>query len=132
MSFLDFDFPHTSLYDSDLREIVAMYKKLVPAIKELKDWQSTHEKEYEELKQFMDNIENGDFPNSMYEAMKMWIQRNAFDIIGEMVKMVFFGLTNDGYFIAYIPESWNDIVFGTTGLDILIADMDYGRLVLSY
>ena len=45
------------------------------------------------------------------------------------IKMVFFGLSDDGYFVAYIPNSWNCITFGT------IMDCDspnYGRLTLSY
>ena len=47
--------------------------------------------------------------------------------------MLFFGLTEDGYFVAYIPESWDDITFNTTGLDIwLDLQPDYGHLVLSY
>ena len=47
--------------------------------------------------------------------------------------MVFFGITDDGYFVAYIPESWDDITFNTTGLDInLPIQPEYGHLVLSY
>ena len=47
--------------------------------------------------------------------------------------MVFFGITDDGYFVAYIPKSWKNITFNTTGLDIFL-DMqpEYGHLVLSY
>lgn len=47
--------------------------------------------------------------------------------------MVFFGITDDGYFVAYIPESWKNITFNTTGLDInLDLQPEYGHLVLSY
>lgn len=47
--------------------------------------------------------------------------------------MVFFGLTQSGYFVAYIPQSWEQITFNTTGLDIVVPCMDeYGHLVLSY
>lgn len=47
--------------------------------------------------------------------------------------MVFFGLTDSGYFVAYIPESWKSIQFNTTGLDIeLPIQPEYGHLVLSY
>ncbi len=47
--------------------------------------------------------------------------------------MVFFGITDDGYFVAYIPESWKTITFNTTGLDITIPiQPEYGHLVLSY
>lgn len=47
--------------------------------------------------------------------------------------MVMFGLTDTGYFVAYVPDSWDDISFRTTGLDIETELMpDYGHLVLIY
>ncbi len=42
---------------------------------------------------------------------------------------VIFGLTNDGYFCAYIPDSWSKIHFGTI-MDF--PDPLYGHLTLSY
>lgn len=49
--------------------------------------------------------------------------------IDSSIKMVFFGLTDDGYFVAYIPNSWDCITFGT----IMDCDSpDFGRLTLSY
>lgn len=49
--------------------------------------------------------------------------------ISEAIKHVYFGLTNAGYFAAYIPENWSDVQFST------IHDYDselYGHLVLMY
>ena len=46
---------------------------------------------------------------------------------------VYFGLTDSGYFCAYIPRSWKNIKFNTTGLDINVPiQPEYGHLVLSY
>ena len=45
------------------------------------------------------------------------------------IKMVFFGLSDDGYFVAFIPNSWDCITFGTI-LDC--ESPDYGKLTLSY
>ena len=42
-------------------------------------------------------------------------------------KAVFFGLTTDGHFVAYIPENWSEIVFDT-GSDYSLDT--YGRLIL--
>lgn len=76
----------------------------------------------------------------MIEVQK-WIDnfdKNAEAMFRQMIEeyiatMVFFGLTDDGYFVAYIPENWDDITFNTTGLDIDIPiQPDYGHLVLSY
>ena len=53
--------------------------------------------------------------------------------IAEAIRMVFFGLTDSGYFVAYIPENWRDITFNTTEYDILIPEFtEYGHLTLSY
>lgn len=54
------------------------------------------------------------------------------DYIAEVIKMVFFGLTDSGYFIAYIPDGWDEITFNTTGYDIFDTGVDYGHLTLSY
>lgn len=52
-------------------------------------------------------------------------------IIENAIKSVYFGITQAGYFVAYIPDNWSDIVFGTTGLDVEISGYDYGHLVLA-
>lgn len=49
-----------------------------------------------------------------------------------LATMIFVEISDAGYFVYYMPESWDDITFNTTGLDITIPDTDYGRLVLSY
>ena len=129
MSYSSFDFPHTHFYDDDLRELVHKMENVWNRVNTLDEWKRTHEEEYEELKDFMDNIESGDFPQSMYSAMVSWLQTNAYDIIGGMIKHVYFGLTNDGYFCAFIPENWSDVQFDT------ITDYNdplYGHLVLMY
>lgn len=71
-------------------------------------------------------------------TVQNWI--NNFDtkyaekIIAQYIAtMVFFGLTDSGYFVAYIPENWDTIHFGTTGLDIdAPIQSEYGHLVLLY
>ena len=50
-----------------------------------------------------------------------------------LATMIFVEITDAGYFVYYIPDSWEDIDFNTTGLDIILAEMpEYGHLVLSY
>lgn len=71
-------------------------------------------------------------------TVQNWI--NNFDtkyaekIIAQYIAtMVFFGLTDSGYFVAYIPENWDTIHFGTTGLDVdAPIQPEYGHLVLLY
>ncbi len=46
---------------------------------------------------------------------------------------IFFEINNDGYFVANIPETWDEIQFNTTGYDYPeINGVGYGHLVMSY
>lgn len=49
-----------------------------------------------------------------------------------LATMIFVEISDAGYIVYYIPESWQDITFNTTGLDIIIPDTEDNRLVLSY
>lgn len=129
MGYFDFDFPHTHFYDSDLREILKYVKGLVKAVEQIDGWIENHQTEYEELKKLYDDIMSGQFPDTIKKAFEDWMKDNALDLVGEMIKTVHFGLTNDGYFCAWIPDAWSDIQFDT------IMDFDsplYGHLVLMY
>lgn len=113
--------------------IISELKKCMLAVDDLESWRTQHEKEYAQLKALYDAVMSGNFPPSIVSAFNRWMRENANDLVGEMVKNVFFGLTDSGYFVAYIPESWQDIIFNTTGWDIETELMpDYGHLVLSY
>lgn len=130
MSF--FEFPHTRTYDSDLGWLIKTVKELFSTVNSLEVWKQEHEEEYNQLKALYDSIMSGNFPPEIVNAFNKWAKINMPELIKEMVKSVWFALTDDGYFIAYIPESWNDIIFNTTGLDITIPGVDYGHLTLSF
>jgi hypothetical protein len=49
-----------------------------------------------------------------------------------LATMIFVEISDSGYIVYFIPETWKEIIFNTTGLDIEITGYDYGRLVLSY
>lgn len=67
------------------------------------------------------------FDDYYAEQIEQWIADNMTWIIEKSIKMVFFGLTLDGYFVAYIPDSWDDIIFDT---GMVYGSEDYGRLIL--
>lgn len=126
-------YPYHNFSDYNLDWCINVVKELTPRVAQMEEWINTHEEDYRVLKELYDNIVSGRFPDSMISAVKNWLARNAFDIIGEMVKMVFFGLTDSGYFVAYIPESWQDITFKTSEYDVNIPLFgEYGHLVLYY
>lgn len=82
-----------------------------------------------ELKDEFEKLKDGKFWGMYEKKLTEWIESSLPDIIGQAAKMVFFGLTDDGYFCAYIPESWKDITFDTGAV---FGQVDYGRLILKY
>ena len=130
MSF--FEFPHARTYDSDLGWLIKTVKQLVECCENMTAWKEEHEEQYLQLKALYDAIISGNFPESITDAFNKWMRENAFSLVGELVKLVFFGITDDGYFVAYIPDGWDEIIFNTTGYDLIIAGEDFGHLTLSF
>lgn len=125
-------YPYTDFHELNLDWILKHFREFLIELAELSDWKEQHEAEYEELKSFQDAILAGNFPDSVKNAFLTWMQKNANAIFAAMAKNVFFGLTDDGHFVAYIPDSWSDITFGTSGLDDFPAGIEFGHLTLSY
>ena len=131
MSF--FEFPHTRTYDSDLGYIIKHLGSYDEVIQTLNDWIAENEPKLDDFEQLYNMMMSGNLPPGVQEGINKWMQEHALDIVGSLVKMVIFGLTDDGHFVAFIPDSWDDIIFNTTGLNISLALMpEYGHLVLSY
>lgn len=76
--------------------------------------------------QLFAKLKAGDFTKDTFIE---WVNTNMTDIIHQMVRFVFFGLDEDGHFVAYIPASWDFLHFDT------LLDPDkpgYGHLVVYY
>ena len=129
MSF--FEFPHTRTYDTDLGWLIKDYKTLDELIAAIKKWIEDTQPTIDELLKLYTDIINGNIPDKFKESLIEFISIYTESIIGKAIKSVFFGI-EDGYFIAYIPDSWTDITFGTTGLDDFPLGVDYGHLTLTY
>lgn len=77
-----------------------------------------------DLKEYIDSLIGA------YEEMcQKWVDDNLERVIDDHIHSVFFGLTMDGHFVAYIPESWKDITFDTGAV---YGTSEYGRLMLYY
>lgn len=83
----------------------------------------------EALRAEFEKFKNTGFLDYYEKQIQAWIDANMERIISEAIKMVFFGLTPDGYFCAYIPKSWAGIVFDTGAV---YGNDDYGCLILKY
>lgn len=125
-------YPYSSFHELNADWLISAYKELIAEVDKLDEWKVQHEAEYLELKSLYDDIISGNFPESMRVALYNWVLQNSSSIIGSVIKMVLFDLTDDGYLVAYVPDSWADIIFGTTGLDTFPAGFDFGHLTISY
>ena len=128
-----FEFPHTRTYDTDLGWIIKNIKGYNDTIQALNDWIAVNTPRLEDLEAFQEALESGELPEGVQQGIETWLTTNATDVISAIIKNVWFGLTDVGYFVAYVPDSWSDITFKTTGLDINLDLMpEYGHLVLQY
>lgn len=130
MSF--FEFPHTRTYDTDLGWLIKDYKTLDEAINNLDQWREETQPTIDDFKALYEAIVSGNLPEGMQIGMLEWLEQNALTVLGKAFKTVFFSLNDDGYLKIYIPESWDEITFGTSGLDTFPPGVDYGHLTLTY
>lgn len=77
----------------------------------------------------LEKVKNGEYVSLYINALASWIDNNLQELVGRVVKYVFFGLTDDGYFCAYIPNSWKFIDFDTI---IDTSSPLYGHLLLQW
>lgn len=77
----------------------------------------------------LEKVKNGKYVSLYINALASWIDNNLQELVGRVVKYVFFGLTDDGYFCAYIPDSWKFISFDTI---IDTTSPLYGHLLLQW
>lgn len=75
---------------------------------------------------------------SELESVQAWIDSFNYDFAEKVISdylatMIFVEITDAGYIVFNIPQTWKDIKFNTTGLDIEIPGVnEFGKLVLSY
>lgn len=75
----------------------------------------------------LDNFKNGGYLSKYLIALEDWVTQNLHSYVARIAKFVTFGLTNDGYFCAYIPESFESMQFDTI---IDPAQPLYGHLIM--
>lgn len=83
----------------------------------------------EEFKKAFEDFKENGFEEYYKEQLVKWINDNVNLLYTELTSQVFFGLTDDGYFCAYVPDSWSEISFDTGAV---FGRSDYGRLILRY
>lgn len=83
----------------------------------------------EELEELFTQFQESGFDDYYEQQVIKWIGDNIEILYQQLAKQVFFGLTSDGYFCAYVPDSWSDITFDTGAV---FGTETYGRLILRF
>ena len=105
-------------YYEVLCKVVEYLNKLMEDDNQLVEELAELQAALEEVQELIDNFDT--------EVVEKYISES-------LAKMIFVEISDAGYFIFYIPEGWEDIVFNTTGYDVEIPEEEqYGHLVLSY
>lgn len=82
-----------------------------------------------ELQDLFKKFQESGFDDYYAKQVAEWIDTHLSYIYDKTMKQVYFGLTDDGYFCAYVPDSWSDIEFDTGAV---FGSYTYGRLILRY
>lgn len=125
MSFIN-EFPYTDFHELNLDWIIKNVKEITREFIELKKQNDNVLSDFEILKNNFDELKN-------YVLSAFTDDNIRKIIISYIATMIFVEISDSGYIIYNIPETWSDIAFNTTELDIKVeSQKEYGHLVLSY
>lgn len=118
--------PYTNIHDINLDWVLCTVKQLDQGFDALQEEVTTKLSEMgasiEEIQNWIKQFEPEEFVQLVENTV------NKYLAIG-----VYFGLTDDGYFVATYPSTWSAVQFGTTGKDVFPScQPEYGHLTLSY
>ncbi len=109
------------------KHICMVLHKLVNYSDELaKDLNLTHDA-INELEEQFQQFKDGEMLEFYEQQIAAWIDANMERIIQKSISHVYFGISEDGHWCAYIPDSWSDIQFD---YGAVYGRSDYMRLIL--
>ena len=115
--------------EQGIRQLCKVVCKVIEFANEICDQTNLNTEDIKKLYEtFKDFVEHG-FEKYYEQQLEKWFLDNAWKIYDRIAHQVYFGLTSDGYFCAYVPESWGEIQFDTGAV---YGRSDYGRLVLKF
>lgn len=124
-----------AVYDDSLSyyellcKIVDKVNEVIESNNELAGYVADNKEAIAELQKLFKEFKEHGFDDYYKEQVIKWIKDNISLIYNELTTQVFFGLTSDGHFCAYIPDSWAEIEFDTGAI---YGTESYGRLILRY
>ena len=99
-------------------KVVDKLNEMVGSLNELSDTVKDIQEAIAQIQQWIDTFDT--------TLISKWINEH-------LMSMFFIEISDDGYFIVYFPEGWEDVKFHTSGWDeVLDPPVDYGHLILNY
>ena len=111
-----------------LAKIQAKMNEIIVSENNLNEWQQAQDEVIALLEERVDDFIDGGYIEEFDRFVQDWLDRNFDDYIAKWAHMVFFGLTDDGYFCAYLPHDWSFIFDSVFDYE----DPNYGRLIIVY
>ena len=131
------NFPYTNFHEVNLDWVIKTVKQLADQyggvgemLDEINAAVAGNTAAIASLNSRFQRLENGEYIENYIPALAEWINNNLIELVSRIAKFVVFGLTDDGYFYADIPESWEQVQF-STGYDPEIAT-EYLHLIINY
>lgn len=115
--------------EQGIRQLWKVVEKLCRYANDICDQTNLNTTDIAELKKRFEAFVEHGFDDYYAQQIEKWFEDNAWKIYERVAKQVFFGLTSDGYFCAYVPESWREIEFDTGAI---YGTEEYGRLILRF
>ncbi len=115
-----------------LLKLCTKMSEIIDALQVLPGMQEAIKELQEDVISIMEELEkvkNGDYVSLYLDSIINYINNNLKELVGDIVKFVVFGLSQDGHFVAMIPDTWNFIHWDT------IMDYNsplYGHLVMRW
>lgn len=113
-----------------LNDVIGKYNEMVDAVNTNTEDIALLKEAVSDLEAELEKVKNGDYVSLYLESIINWIDNNLQCLVSRIVKFVCFGLTQDGYFCAYIPQTWKFLNFDT-GMNYS-DKQTYGHLIIEW
>lgn len=111
------------------KAIGKLLKKLCEYVEYMGDEINIDRDAINSIQELFQKFIDGEYDEYYKNLIANWIRDNFAELFSSGIKQVYFGLTDDGYFCAYVPDSWDEITFDTGAV---FGRSDYGRLILRF
>lgn len=112
-----------------MKEVIESLNKLGSQVQVNTEAIQELQKDVANIEEELEKVKNGDYVSLYLDSLINYINNNLQGLIGNVVKFIIFGLTQDGHFSAMTPGTWQFIHWDT------IMDYSselYGHLVLRW